>query len=115
MGLNQTWAKILGVVLVLVGLAGFFSGGNLLGFHVNTAHNLVHLLSGIIALMAGFMGGGNYAKIYNVIFGVVYLLVALLGLFSVTFVVDLLTLNSADNWLHIVLAVVTFAIGIWAS
>lgn len=55
--LNQLAATVIGAVLVLVGLAGFFvsgshdpvgeEGGQLLGlFQVNVAHNVVHLAVG---------------------------------------------------------------------
>jgi hypothetical protein len=113
MGFNVMWVKILGVVLLLVGLWGFFSSGMVLGFAVNTTHNIVHLVSGVILLWAGFGNKGASAPLWNKIFGLVYLVVAVLGLLSVGFVVDLLALNSADNWLHLVIGVVTIGVGFW--
>jgi hypothetical protein len=115
MSLNVTWAKILGIVLVLVGLLGFFSDGTVLGmFHVNMFHNVVHLLSGVIGLWAGFSNRGVHSKRFNVIFGIVYLIVAIVGFANIMFFTDLLMLNAADNWLHLVIGVVTTAIGLWA-
>ena len=114
MGFNATWAKILGVILVLVGLLGFFMGDSVLGFDVNPTHNFVHIISGLIILWAGFGAGGQHAKTYNLIFGIVYLLVAVVGFVNVMSLVDLLALNPADNWLHLLIGVVTTAIGLWA-
>jgi hypothetical protein len=39
-------------------------------FHVNAAHNVVHLLTGVVALLAGMTGIGA-AKTFFKIFGVV--------------------------------------------
>jgi hypothetical protein len=47
-------------------------------FHVNAAHNVVHLLTGVVAPLAGMAGVGA-AKTFFKIFGVVYGLVAVLG------------------------------------
>ena len=53
----RTLAKVFGVVFVLVGILGFVpgitSGGHLLGiFEVDTTHNIIHLISGILAFVA---------------------------------------------------------------
>ncbi len=114
MGANQTWAKLIGIVLVLVGILGFITGDTLFGFQLNGLHNIVHIVTGLLALWAGFSSGGNYAKTYNILFGLVYLVVALVGFFSVGAIVDLLALNSADNWLHVVIAIVSLGVGFWA-
>ena len=51
----KTVCKILGVVFLLVGLIGFVSP-SLLGAHLNSAHNVVHMVSGAVALYFGFAG-----------------------------------------------------------
>jgi len=48
----KTVCKILGVVLLLVGVCGFVAP-RLLGAHLFPAHNGVHIVSGIIALYFG--------------------------------------------------------------
>lgn len=45
----RTLCKILGVVLMIVGLVGFATP-NLLGMHLTPIHNVVHLLTAAIAL-----------------------------------------------------------------
>ena len=71
----KTISKIMGVVFILVGILGFLAPG-LLGMHLSTAHNLVHLISGALALYFGFAGSLSGARLFCIVFGIVY---ALLG------------------------------------
>jgi hypothetical protein len=103
--------KVMGVVLAIVAIWGFITGTQVLMFQVNTAHNIVHLLSGVGALACGF-AGERQAKTFSLLFGVVYGLVAVLGLLGVKFVVDLLNLNHHDNWLHVAIALVFLVVGL---
>ena|SRR3989344_4541032 len=113
MSANIGWAKLLGIVLIIVGVLGFFTGNTVLMFGVNTTHNVVHILSGILLAWAGFGSNGKNAKTTNITFGMVYLLVAILGFAGISIVTDLLALNAADNWLHLTIGLVTTAIGLW--
>jgi Domain of unknown function (DUF4383) len=59
----KTLALLFGVVFLLIGILGFVPAVTpnemLLNiFHVNAAHNAVHLLTGIVALLAGMAGVG---------------------------------------------------------
>src|ERR1700716_1708800 len=79
----KTAALLFGVVFLLVGILGFVpaatSNEMLLGtFHVNFAHNLVHLASGVVFLLCGMAGAGASSTFFK-IFGVVYAVVAVLG------------------------------------
>jgi len=50
------------------------------------------------------------------IFGIVYLLVAILGFFSGSgSVLGFLDVNSADNWLHVVLGIVVLGAGFMSA
>ncbi|MEK6336654.1 MAG: DUF4383 domain-containing protein [Acidobacteriota bacterium] len=112
----KTVCKILGVVFVLVGLAGFASH-DLLGAHLNMAHNVVHLLSGAIALYFGFAGSAAGARGFCLLFGLVYLLLGLCGWFlgseaeRILKVGTLLTLGTMDHIIHIALGVIFLAGG----
>ena len=75
----KTVCKILGVVFLLIGVAGF-AAPNLLGAHLSTPHNVVHIVSGAIALYLGFAGTLSAAKIFCLVFGLVYLLLAVMGI-----------------------------------
>jgi hypothetical protein len=112
-------AILFGAVFLLVGILGFFPAltpanaegeRHLLGlFEVDTVHNVVHLLSGAVALAAGLLSG--YAsRLYFKIFGAVYALVTLVGMISGS-ALGLFHVNGADNFLHLALAVALLAIG----
>ena len=80
-------------------------------FHVNTAHNLVHIVSGAIFLFAAMSGAGA-ARLWFQIFGVIYAIVAVLGFMNPAGpLLGMISNNPADTWLHVVLAVVMLAIG----
>lgn len=109
-----------GAVFILVGILGFVpalapreSDGMryLLGlFMVGTVHNLIHLLSGVAALIAGFTSE-KYAKSYFQIFGIVYGLVTVIGFIQQTTVLGLFPIDLADNFLHLALSAVILFVG----
>lgn len=108
-------AKAFGFAFIAVGILGFIpnpiaSADGL--FQVNAVHNIVHLLSGVVALGAGYASDEGYAKTYNVGFGAVYGLVTVIGFLGVGFVVDLLALNTADNFLHLLFTAVLLGAGL---
>jgi hypothetical protein len=113
----KTVCKLLGVVFVLVGIAGFVAPG-LLGAHLNLYHNLVHIVSGAIALYFGFAGSYSAAKGFCILFGLVYLLLGVCGWFLGTgpdhmfHVGTLLDLGKVDHIIHILLGVVFLAGGL---
>ena len=115
----KTVCKILGVVFLLVGVAGFVSP-NLLGAHLNAAHNVVHLASGAVALYLGFAGSLSAAKTFCLVFGVVYLGLGMLGLAFGTppdrmWHVGPLNLGQADHGIHILLGVIFLAGGLFTK
>lgn len=74
----KTICRILGIVFILVGILGFLAPG-LLGMHLSLAHNLVHIISGALALYFGYKATLSGAKLFCIIFGVVYLLLGVVG------------------------------------
>ena len=109
-------AIIFGIAFLASGVLGFVPAAApnqmLLGiFHVNAAHNGVHLLSGAVALAAGMMST-NYARMYFRVFGVVYGLVAALGFYvGDGLLLGIISNNMADVWLHVVVAAASLALG----
>lgn len=82
----KTVCKILGVVFILVALVGFVVGKpadpmtpNFIGTHLTLSHNLVHLISGAVALYFGFSATLSAARLFCIIFGVVYGLLGVCG------------------------------------
>ena len=116
----QTFALVFGAVYLLIGLVGFAATGfdqfatwnddKLIIFTLNPLHNIVHLLIGAVWVAAA--SRHDSAKTANLGIGVVYLLVALLGLLQVEFVAELLSINGGDapeasagdpdNFLHLI-------------
>ena len=116
----KTVCKILGIVFLLVGIAGF-AAPNLLGAHLNPPHNLVHIVSGVIALYFGFAGSLSGAKAFCLVFGVVYLALGILGLvmgdaaMNRMWHVGPLELAFVDHGIHILLGVVFLAGGLFTK
>jgi len=121
-------ATVVGAVFLLVGILGFIPGittniypidfaghdahAKLLGlFEVSILHNVVHLLFGVVGLSMAKSTKG--ATSYLVGGGVIYLVLAVYGA-----VIDLATganfvpVNTADNWLHLVLGLGMVALGL---
>jgi hypothetical protein len=109
----KTAALIIGIVFIAVGILGFIPNPLVSPtgiFAVNTAHNLVHLVSGIAILAGAYTGIG--AALTLKVFGVIYGLVAILGLvMGGGMLLGLIHVNTADHWLHVVLSAVILAAG----
>jgi hypothetical protein len=115
----KTVCKILGVVFLLVGVLGF-AKPDLLGAHLTPAHNVVHLVSGVIALYFGFAGTLSAAKAFSLVFGVVYLALGILGMAIGTgedrmWMLGPLHFGQADHGIHILLGVIFLAGGLFTK
>jgi Domain of unknown function (DUF4383) len=112
----QLLALVFGAVYLLVGIVGFFwtgvshfadRGGDdmLIGlFMVNPLHNIVHILVGLAGLaLARTLAG---ARTYGWLLFVGYAAVAVYGFIAAGKSWDFLAINSADNALHVVTALV---------
>ena len=71
-------ATALGVVFIVVGLIGF-AAPTVMGMHLSVAHNIVHLVSGGLALYFGLKGTPAGARAFCILFGAVYGLLGLVG------------------------------------
>jgi hypothetical protein len=119
--IQRTVALLVGIVFVLIGILGFIPsfvpGGSLLGiFAVNTLHNLVHVLFGILGIAAAFTG---WPRLYNRVIGIVYLLLAVLGFIPGLTIsgalLGLVSINLSDNFLHLVVGAVLFIVGFFVT
>jgi len=109
----QIYSLSFGIVLLAVGILGFFAdssfgtganveGDPLLGFEVNGWHNLVHIASGALGLLLWSRPAS--ARLFALGFGAVYLVVTIWGFISGEHVLWLIPVNTADNFLHLVIA-----------
>ncbi|GAC1414049.1 MAG: hypothetical protein NVSMB66_6920 [Candidatus Doudnabacteria bacterium] len=101
---------VLGVVFILVGVLGFVNNPILGFFNTNLLHNVVHLASGLVLVFAASRSE-DAAQMAAKVFGVVYLLVTVLGFVAMPLMTKLINLNTADNFLHILLTVVLLYLG----
>jgi len=121
--LAQVYALVLGAVLALIGILGFLvepsfavgdsaERGTLIAFDINGWHNVVHLLSGVVGL--AMAGTAAKARLFCIGYGAVYVLVTLLGFIvgDGGLLLSLIPINTADNLLHLVIAVTGIAVGL---
>jgi len=113
----QVYALLVGLALLAGGVLGFFYSASfaigeaiereaVLGIlDVNAWHNLVHIATGALALAVA--GSYSTSRAFALAFGVVYLLVAMIG-FAVgdgEAIVGLVPVNTEDNVFHVLIAV----------
>lgn len=110
---GQLFALVFGIVYLAIGLLGFaFLGGEkeIFGiFAISVAHNIVHLAVGGVLLFGS--RDPATAKTVNLVVGVVYLLVAILGFANIFVDESLINANDADDYLHIATAVLALYFG----
>lgn len=121
-------ARVTAVVFLLVGVLGFIPGvtsdydtlglagadshAMLLGlFQVSILHNIVHLLYGIVGLLMARTNSSAFG--YFIGGGLIYLVLWLYGLFiGHDSAANFVPLNTADDWLHLGLAIVMIGAGL---
>jgi len=109
--------KVLGLILLIVGLLGFTHLLDPLGAHVGPSyatHNLIHIVSGILALYFGFAGSPSAAKTFCLIFGFVYLLLGVVGYVkgNIEITALKLVLGHVDHIIHDVVGIAFLAGGL---
>lgn len=112
-------AMVFGVAFLAAGVLGFVPGvttesadgtRKLLGIlEVDGLHNVVHLLTGVVALVAA--SSAKNAKLYFQVFGSVYALVTLVGFVQGDSVLGIFAVNAADNVFHLLTAAAALYIG----
>ena len=120
----QVFAVVVGVTLVAAGILGFFYNASfgtgdgteraaVLGIlDVNGWHNVVHIVTGAIALaVAGSYGA---SRGYALAFGAIYLVVTLLGFIAGDGeeIFNLIPVNTEDNVLHLLLGIAGIGAGL---
>ncbi len=107
----RLYATVAGVLLTIGGIAGFFYSASfgspgevdeMLGiFAVNGWENVVHLVTGLVGLVAA----GYAARRYALALGLFYLVIAIWGLIAGDggSIAGVLPVNTADNLAHLLL------------
>ncbi len=121
----RLYALVVGATLTIAGIIGFFYNasfdvGNSIEadkvfgiLAVNGWHNIVHLVTGILGLLAV----GYAARTYALGLGLVYIVVAILGFVDFAAggtgdtILKFIPVNTEDNFLHLALGVLGVAAG----
>lgn len=109
----RVFALLFGLAFLAGGVMGFLPqfviDGDLLGyFEINSTHNMVHLVSGVLALLAA--STASYSRLYFQVFGIIYGIVTILG-FVLGGDLYVMHVNFADNILHLVISIISLYLG----
>ena len=119
----RLYAALVGGALVIAGIIGFFyeasfeTGNDIRAdavfgiLDVNGWHNLFHIATGLVGLAAA----GYAARTYALAFGLFYVLIAIWGFLETEngfgVILDVIPVNTEDNFLHLVLGLTGLAAG----
>lgn len=105
---QKTVALIFGIVLLVIGVWGLFTD-SILGFGVNILQSVLHIIAGIFGVYVGLKGEGPG---YNATIGWIGIVLAVLGFIpgAKDLLADLLNVNMATTWLHLVVGVILLAV-----
>ena len=122
----KLYAGVVGAALTVVGIVGFFYNADfstnladrdaLLGIvDVNGSLNVLHLVTGLLGLLA-FMAGAYAARTYALVLGLFYLFIAAWGLIigSGDSILSIVAVDTAGNMFHLALGLLGLAAtGMW--
>jgi len=119
----RLYALVFGAVLVLAGIIGFFYESKFTDdesvrdavfgiLDVNGWHNVVHIASGALGLLA-FAGGAYAARTYAFGLGAVYIVVAIWGFIvgDGDSILSIVPVNTEDNVLHLLIGIAGLGAG----
>jgi len=109
---QKSFALILGIVLLLVGILGFFSNplvGDAGFFGTNTFQDVLHLIAGIFGIYVGTKGMGSS---YNSSIGWIGVVLGILGFIpgASTLLASWLNINTNISVLHIALGIIALGV-----
>jgi Domain of unknown function (DUF4383) len=122
----RLYAGVVGATLVMIGIAGFFYSSDfgspgkvdaVFGvLDVNGWHNVVHILTGVLGLLA-FSAGLYAARQYALAAGALYVVVAIWGFVvgSGDSILSIIPVNTEDNCLHLLIGLAGLAAGLATS
>jgi len=129
---NRIVALVLGIIFTLLGVIGFFTPAeNSTGvqaifgiFDADLLHNIIHLLTGLLGILAAYM---DQPRGFNKSFGIFYILLGLLGLIPALYFpagsygtdhglfLGLIHLNAGDHFLHIIAGLIAVVVGFFVT
>jgi hypothetical protein len=123
----KAYSLLIGAVLVVAGVVGFFYESQFTSdesvrdavfgvLDVNGWHNVVHIATGLLGLVA-FAAGGAASRAYALGLGLVYAVVAIWG-FAIgdgESILSIIPVNTEDSVLHALLGVAGLGAGLAAT
>ncbi len=120
--ITQVFALVVGVVYLLIGIAGFavtgFTGlttdgqDKLLGFDLNVFHNFVHFAIGAGFILVSRLRDPSITQGVVIGGGLVYVLAAALGFINELQILSIDSEFAADNFLHVFSGIAAVAFGL---
>ena len=117
----RLYATLIGGTLVIAGIIGFFYNSDFTSnkavhddvfgiLSVNGWHNVVHIATGALGLLAA----GYAARTYALGLGAVYIVVAIWGFIigSGDSILSVVPVNTADNFLHLLIGIAGLGAGL---
>lgn len=119
---NRLLAEVVGIILVLLGLFGFFvatdlpfatpQGAVFLGlFASNGLLATLHVVAGAVLVLCGLIGPRS-SKIFGSIVGLGLVVIALFGFFADHTAGNIVAVNIADNIVHLIFGALLLAAGL---
>lgn len=107
--IHKTYSLVLGIVLGIVGIWGFFSSSVLGIFGVNALQSVLHVIAGAFGIYSGTKGEGHQ---YTMVIGWIAVVLGVLGFLPVTgdLLLSLLNINTATSVLHLGIGVVSLGL-----
>ena len=110
--LAKIYVVLSGAILVVVGVVGFFRH-EMFNPTFPPAHNIFHLVSGVMALWAGLGKSADGSRRFGLIFGAIYTLVAIAGFGGLRDLGSMqLDLNMHFNFIHLGVGLLSLAAGL---
>jgi len=104
----KTYAKWGGIILLVLGVVGLVAGDSFLGLNTEFIEDVIHIVAGGLLLYAGTRGTDAQAVSWARIFGIVFLIVGVVGFFSKNLfgLLPTVGLGVLDNIVHLAYGVV---------
>jgi hypothetical protein len=104
----RRFAALVGILFLMLGLLGFIFK-HLFGiFHLDTTQNVIHLIFGLLGLLAAF--DEDFAYRFSQVLGIVYMVLAVFGVLAKD-VFGLMHAGVAENVLHFVVGAIALFFG----
>jgi hypothetical protein len=117
MAMILTYAKVMGLLFLTMGILGFIPGaaphGELFGlFLMDTAHNILFLMTGLVLLAVGLSNQWESARRVTLGVAAVYGLLTLLGFVIPSHLVMGMPMNMSDDILHLAITASALMFGL---